>query len=343
MTDKSILYNLADELYRLGPWHWMDETQLIGLRHPDTGELGWMSMMGAAGNHTSLAVYVGEEPVSRFNVIQQTAGDEGGLAEDDALRLIMEAGQLQVSFERRDELFKDELAEIKSLGRKYRGDNWPCFRSFHAGRAPKRATEEEIVWLACALENLAAVAPALRDDPFAILQTVRGETLVLTRELAEGNWRDAWTPEDTRTYQWPEPEPEAFMIEKVRRNPKALDVECVFRFFPSPIGAPGKSAVFPYVLLCVDRASGFVLGFELLSVESQSFAEMIASVPGCFLRLLDRHNVRPVSIRVPNASTHALLTRTAGALGIALQQSRHLPALTEALDSMMGFMGGRVN
>ena len=344
MPDRSTLYDLADALYRLAPWRWLSETQIIGLRHPDTGELGWMSMMGAAGNHMSLAVYLGDEPVSRFNLIQNASGEGGDVSGDDALRLILEARQLQVSFALRDELFKEELAEIKSLGRKYRGGNWPCFRSFHAGWAPDhRVTEEETVWLVCALENFAAVAPRLRDDPFANLRSGPGGMLVLTRELVNGQWQDAWTPEDTRLYQWPEPQPEAFMIEKVRRNPSALEIECALRLLPSPIGPAGNPAVFPYLLLCVDKASGFVLGVEVLSVEGRSFEELIGFVPGGVLRFCDRHQVRPACIRVPDASSAALLAGTAKALGVKLHRPDHLPALEEAIDGVMGFMRGRMN
>lgn len=343
MSDKSIPYDLADELYRLAPWRWMNETQLIGLRLPGTGELCWMSMMGAAGNHIALALYMGDEPVSRFNLMQKAAGVGLDLAETDALRLVLEARQLQVSFYLRHELLKEERAEIKALGRKYRGGNWPCFRGFWAGFAPQRTTEEESVWLACALENLAAVAPRLRDEPFAHLRTGADGTLVLTRELVNGEWQDTWTPEDTRIYQWPQPLPEAFMIEKVRRNPSAMDIECAFQLVPSPVGAAGNSPVFPYLLICVDKASGFVLGIEMLSVEGRSIDDLMHSVPDHVLRFCDRHQVRPASIRVPDASTAAMLGGTAKALGVKMHRLHHLPALDEALDGFMGFMQSRMN
>jgi hypothetical protein len=53
------LYDLADELYRLAPWQWMFEDELIGLRHPRTKELAQISIMGANGEHISLALYLG--------------------------------------------------------------------------------------------------------------------------------------------------------------------------------------------------------------------------------------------------------------------------------------------
>ena len=46
------LYDLADELNRIAPWIWMSEDQHIGLRHPATGELAHMSLMGAIDVNT---------------------------------------------------------------------------------------------------------------------------------------------------------------------------------------------------------------------------------------------------------------------------------------------------
>ena len=342
MTNRTHLYEIADQLFRLAPWRWMGEHQLIGLRHPETGELARLSMMGAAGNHSSLAVYLGEAALHRFNLIQLAAGEGIGLTEEDTLGLILESRQLQTSFALRDELFKTELAEIKSLGRKYRGANWPCFRSFHPGRAPGPVNDAEAVWLHHAMQQMLAVAPALRDDRFGDYRAGESGQEILTRECAEGNWQTTWTPSDDRLFQFPEPEPGEFMTAKIKRFTSALDIECQFQLLPSPIGPQGK-AFFPYLLLSVDRASGFVFGAEMLSVEKQSHEVMIASVPDQFLRAWDRHNISPASLRVASQTTHAILTKTAQALGIPLRREKSLPALREAMRGLMAFMKSGMN
>lgn len=342
MTTRTRLYELADELYRLAPWNWMNETQLIGLRHPETGELARLSMMGAAGNHSSLAVYLGEEALHRFNLMQHAAGEGIGITEEDTLSLILDSRQLQVSFAVRDELFKSELAEIKALGRKYRGGNYPCFRSFHPGRAPGPVTGAEALWLEYAMEQMLAVAPVLKLDQFGDYRAGADGVEILTRECREGAWSTTWTPADDRLFTFPEPAPSEIMVAKTVRQTSALDIECHFQLLPNPIGPQGK-AVFPCVALSVDRASGFVLGVELLSVEKQSHEDLIASVPDVFLRMWDRHSIRPASLRVASESARAMLTKTAQALGVPLRRERVLPALQEALDGLMGFMQRGMN
>jgi len=43
-------YDLADALFALAHWNWMNEENLIAIRHPETGRLDHISIMGAAGN-----------------------------------------------------------------------------------------------------------------------------------------------------------------------------------------------------------------------------------------------------------------------------------------------------
>jgi hypothetical protein len=332
------LYDLADAFQRLAPWQWMSETQLIGLRHPETGELGWMSLMGASGHHTSLALYLGESPLERFHLIQQSASPDVELSQFDTIRLIFESRQLQVNLARRDELFRSELAEIKALGRKYRGENWPCFRSFRPGWAPVPVAGDEERWLECALEQLLAVTPDLESSPMGHLRVQNGRTHGLTRASVDGVWQTTWTPEDTRVYQFPELPTDETLVAEVAGNPRKVAVECEFRVLPVPVGKEGVSAVFPYVVVCVDSQSGMVLGLDTLAVESMDFATMMAVVPTRFMEIWNRAGIRPSSIGVSSESARAALASTARALGVPLVKEPFFPALDEALDSLMQFL-----
>jgi hypothetical protein len=122
----------------------------------------------------------------RFNLIQQ-APDKGiNLSREDVVGLIFESRQLQASFAVRDGLFRSELAEIKALGRKYRGGNWPCFRSFRPGRAPVPVDAAEAHWLLHGLEQILTVAPRFETDPFGDYRGGPNGMEILTRERLEG-------------------------------------------------------------------------------------------------------------------------------------------------------------
>ena len=225
------------------------------------------------------------------------------------------------------------------LGRKYRGENWPAFRSFHPGRAPGQLSANDAVWLAHAIEQLVQVAPILNDDPFGDYRAgANGETEILTRELRDGKWETTWTPFDKQLFEFPTPAAGSFIATKVAGHSSLLDIECHFQLIPSPGTGNDQQRYFPYLVLSVDARSGFVFGIEVVNVENQSHDSLIASIPDCFLRQWDRHGIRPSALHCASQSTHALLEKTAGVLHVPLHRQSQLPALDEALASAMNFM-----
>lgn len=338
----SALHDLADALHDLAPWRWMREDQLIGIRLPGFDQIAWISVMGAAGSHSSVALYLGDEALHRFNLIQAAgAGSDMMLSDDDIVALILEARQLQVNFTVRDELFSAERAEIKALGRNYRGENWPCFRSFRPGNSPMTADPGEKAWLALAIEQLLAVAPEFKNTRID-KRAARGERLV--RESSPeggsgGEWRDAWASVDIGVYRFPEPEPSPARVAALLAKPGHLPVQCHFQLLPQVIGQPGKIGVFPYLVMSVDPGSGMVLGTEILSIDGQSHVEMLATVPNAFLKSWERCGLRPTEIHVSNEYSHAVLRATARALGVPLRRMPNLPELSRAMRSMRQAMG----
>lgn len=325
------LYDLADELYRRAPWQWLEEIQLIALRHPQTGEVGYLSVMGREGSHRALAVYLGQEAIERFNRIHS---DDPG-TEQDAMRLILESRQLQLSFNERAILTKEDLAEIKTLGRKYRGETWPQMRSFHPGVVADRITEEEAVWLTLAVEQLFIVAPRLKSDPDQTFRQMGQEPQILCRsQSAEGVWADEWIPHHTKLHSFPQPDCDTALAARVKALPDKRKIECLFMLLPSRIGPKGGRCVYPYIILAVDADSGFILGVELTSMEKRTFEELIAEVPNTFLRLFERAGICPKKLDCASLATAHLLHQPAKQLGVKVQCYEGLPLLDEIVAKM---------
>ena len=91
------LCDLAIKVKNLAPWAWMEETDVFGIENPDTGELGFVSIMGSIGEYRAIAFYLGIEGFYDFVTFQENAN----LAE----RLI-EISHLQVAFSDRKFLKK---------------------------------------------------------------------------------------------------------------------------------------------------------------------------------------------------------------------------------------------
>jgi len=325
-------YDLADRLYKLAPWKWMGEIKLIAIEEPETRRIDHISMMGMNGEHHSMAVYLGAEARHRFNLMQ----DDDDLSREDMLHLILDTPQLQCSFSDRSDLFKSELAAIKAAGKKYRGENWPTFRTFRPGHCPVPANESETRWLCTAIEQVLEIAPTV-DFGDDTLRYENGRCEILTRRFLNGEWRTDWTPDDNAIYAYPEPAATPVLVEKVRNHARAVAVEVAFMMMPNPIGKSRETSVFPYILLVVEPTSRFVLGMELQSIESRPHEAIASHVPELFLRICDKQGIRPASIDVASACTAALLKQTATALGIPCKQRRRLAAMDDVLQSMMRF------
>jgi len=292
------LYDLADELYRLAPWKWMYEDQIIGLRHPQTGELAHISIMGHIGEHHSMALYLGESPLHRFNLLQDEES-QADLSQEDRTQLILESRQLQVSFERRAALAKSELYEFKQQGRKYRGGNYPMLRSYHPGRSPAFINEAEAEWLIHAMTQAIEIAPTLEHDSVAdLLEDDEGNLKAITREFRDGTWHTTWLPLDERIFVLPTPAPDPALVAEALAFPPSLVLECQFQLLPSPLGKSHENAVFPYTVFSVHEESGYIFGMDLLDVNKQSHEELIASVPDHFLRQWIKSEINPEAIFV---------------------------------------------
>ncbi len=60
------LFTVAIRVKELAPWQWMEENAVFGVRNPETGELGFVSVMGALGEHYAVALYLGPTGLYRF-------------------------------------------------------------------------------------------------------------------------------------------------------------------------------------------------------------------------------------------------------------------------------------
>jgi hypothetical protein len=57
------LYAVTDRVKAAAPREWMTEGDVFGVQDPDTGELGFVSVMGMLGEHYAVSVYLGTRAV----------------------------------------------------------------------------------------------------------------------------------------------------------------------------------------------------------------------------------------------------------------------------------------
>ncbi len=331
------LYAAAGRAKEMAPWNWMMEDEVFGVRDPESEEIGFVSVMGAGGEHFAIALYPGADALYDFLNLHE-AGEQG-LADDIAPDRVLEIPQLQASFEDREQLDKEDREVIKKLNLKFRGaNNWPQFRSYAPGMFPWFLTSSEARLLTVALEQLLDVAPRVREDEDILYG--EGDEDFLVRVPRKENANIVWEDKILRV---PEPEKKApapapltpQQLEALKHLPKtALTLEMELTMLPMPMREKKERPFFPYLLLITEAERGFVLGTDMAQ-PLPSLEAMRAGLPLKLAQTLSQLGALPSLITVRTEVTAALLAPLAAELGIQIKQSRELPALDEALNFMM--------
>jgi len=326
------LYDAAMRVKELAPWEWMTEEDLFGVQDPETGELGFVSVMGALGEHYSVAVYLGARALYDFLALEE-AGD---IAPPES---ILEISQLQASFEDREVLRDQDRQIIKQLGLKFRGRNaWPLFRSYRPGYFPWHLEADEARYLTVVLEQVLDVAPRFRDDP-ALLITDDDESYLVRVARRKGkalHWED-------QIIEVPPPEHPPIqlmmdipLLEKLKQSSRRVSrIEMDFFMFPVPFQEErGARPQFAYMLLTVEAQSGFVLGSDLLKPEP-TLESMWGQVPMYAVRHFATLGVVPQEVAVRSGLLFHLLKPLAEELHFTLKPSYSLRALDNAKDFLL--------
>ncbi len=333
------LYELAAELKKLAPWEWMDETEIFGVENPDTKEIGFVSAMGMMGEHLSVGVYLGAEGLYGFWDFQE----EGHEAEPLAL---FEIPQLQVSFENRENLEKQDRDLHKKLGLKFRGaKNYSLFRSIRPGFMPWFITAEEARFLIYAIEQTLEVAPRVRENPNILIDESDTENEVcLVRVAEKENGKLVWRDEMREILPPPEKEfiikiPQA-LIDELKAFPQAKNfiLEIDLFYAPTPVGEKGKRPYIPKMLMLADGRNGMIAGFQLIQPKEDAL-ENYTEIGRHVFESLQTLNARPQEIRVASDSLFDLLKGLNQQLNIKLIQTDDLRAIEAAKEGIFGFFG----
>ncbi len=334
------LYDLARQIKELSPWEWMQEVDIFGVQHPETGEMGFVSVMGNAGEHFGIAVYRGKEGLHHFLYIQESYDEMG---EEIALE-ILEVPQLQLSFEDRDMTEAKDRTLLKGLGLKFRGRSaWPIFRGIEPGWLPWFISDEDAQFLIPVLEQLLAFAPRLKEANtfFDSFEESRFLVRVAQQEDKLLTWKDQMVhipfepppplkiPIDARLLT-------DFIKLPVTRTTIELDV---FNLM-SPTLDEKRRPFLPYMMLMVDSKSGMIVGQEMFKPEPDLDSIWIRTPNKFMEQCLNGMRARPSMIHIANEYLDTIIKPIAKQLGIKVVLKQELPALDQAMQMLMGMTGG---
>lgn len=329
------LYDTMIEIKKIAPWQWLEETDLFAVQNPENNEIGFVSVMGAIGEHYSIAVYLGERGFHCFWDMQNCT------VKDLLFQKLFETPQLQASFEDRQTLEEDEIKLINKIGLTFRGKaSWPLFRSHHPGFLPWRLETAEARFLQHVLEQTIDVSLRVKSDR-SLLKPDDLEVYLLRKRVRVKNdyvWQDA-------LYETPQPEPiqiefmeKMSAISKLKNmQPDKSSLEVDFFMMPAPIHEKGSRPYLPYVLMLVEQRNGMVLGTELLP-PVPTLESLWGRVPAKVSEMLAKQKLLPGKLLVSSELLYQLLLQFCDKTGISLEHVKKLPNASQARTSFMSYM-----
>jgi len=333
-SDWRRLYESAIKIKALAPWEWMEETDAFGIEDPDSAKIGLVSVMGALGEHFSVALYPDLEAFQRMHSL--TPDD---ISDDPAQ--ILNVPHLQAAFEDREFVEAQDRRIIKELGLRFRGANaWPVFRSYRPGYHPWYLEPEEVFRLSVALEQLLDVATRFREN-FSLLSFSEKDRYLVRRLNREGHerWEDIAVLIPEPPPMQPATPPLPTNVGALKRLPKKKNrIEIDFSGFPVTVGEKGERPKFPYLFLVVEAEKGLVLGFDLIDATSgveKALEEVSTLIAKIFLEL----GFLPSEIRVKSQRLLDALARLTRELKIGLKRVSFLKHLDAARTSLEQYMG----
>lgn len=341
ISDK--LYQLAFEYKKTKLWKTLWDTDIFAVKLPDS-QIGYVCIMGAAGDYLALGVYIGSKGLSSF--MRTAATDPLTLPPLKYHECLLQQDCLQCTFENKDELTEEEREEAKKYARAHgiriAGRRaYPQFKKYTPNCLPwPLQTEKEQAVLCDALAAAIEISRLLEKDP--------PEALGFGRSSADppeipllGYQNGRYILE--KTVLPPEspveiPTPTAgndVGIARIKKFKKTGIWECDIIRFPQPVqNTPEEIPSFPLLLLAVESSTGYVLHVPPV----QNYEEDPEHLMNLFIEALMDEKVCPIKIKVCDERTYAFAKPLCDRLKIALSMEGDLPALEDAEhDFMMHF------
>jgi hypothetical protein len=327
------LYKTADEFKNMECWDWMYDSDLFGVQNPKTGEIGYCCVMGHLGEHLALAVYLGTEGLDTY--IHLTTVEPETAEPDD----LFSQNCLQVSFEDREQLVREDREIIKKLGLKYRGaQNWPMFRDYTPGYMPWFLNNDDVEFFTLAIEQAMEVCGRVKEHPD--LLDVEDDDLFLVRVAEKKGksfvWRDEWLkPLPPKPVERRPLTIDQFRLQKISQSTNIVDAIWEFDYFylPRAVQDGKERPYFPLLLLWGDHESLFIFSNEMAK-QTDYPTHIITQL----LNVIERTQSIPEQVWVKKQEVFEMLRSVTSALGIKIKLQKQLTSINAIRDRLMNFL-----
>jgi hypothetical protein len=330
------LYTLMSEVKEIGPWEWFEEDDIFAVQDPKTEEIGFVSIMGAIGEHYSIAVYRGEDGLRQFWDFQDSYSEESDLA----FQKLIEIPQIQASFEDREYLFNEDREIIKKLDLNFRGKGaWPMFRSYKPGFVPWFINSVEAQFLINVLEQTIDVSLRFYDDA-DILYPDNKEGYLLRKCIKKSDkvlWQDCIWHESQESPNQIEFISDMIAFEKLKSIPnRKVSLEIDIFMSPHAVHEKGEKPYYPYILILLETKNGMILGHKLIP-PLPNLQAMWQKMPSILANILIKISFLPDQIYIASENLYQSLNHLNDYLNSSIKYVEDLVIAPEARKSFINF------
>lgn len=295
------LFELALEYRKTRLWKRMEEDQLIAVRLSE-GRIGYVSIMGAIGEHFALALYTGEEGLRCYHILREY-GDFSDIEYSPAFQ---NHASIQVSFETKDDLPEEDLAAARDYARRngvrFAGKNaYPMFFKAEPGYViwpdlTDRDQEDLAAGLRAAIEVAKDPALSLQDPGDFPGVDRKTEEITLMEEKNGGFHRTRIPLPNVPEYRPPEGTSwDELAMAKIRKLPKHGTWQLGLVDVVVPIDwEEADKPIVPTFLVALDMKSDQLIQVRPVALYEERTHVML----NMFMNGMEEHGSRPERIEV---------------------------------------------
>lgn len=352
MSKQSItdtMYGAAFQFKKTKLWKQMLDSELFAVRLSD-GEIAYCCVMGLAGEHISLAAYVGDEGFQSYREMAflYDSLDFSELGSILNAEWMFHQSCLQCSFENKDDLSYEDYMAARDYAQSHRirqrgAHAWPNFTKSMRYRMPWRLdTDRERQQITEALLAGVALSEILQTKSKAEIGLYPieedTETLPLLVPGEQGYTVDSIhvPPEWVETFPEPAP-PDKEKVSQLMKLKKRGVYDCEVIRIPGLLDEQADAVEAPYLpalLLCADTKTGRLLATKAVT----DYDTKPESLRDEFAGALLENGECPRAVRVRNEQTKILLASLCTSAHILFSVEENLPALDEAREHILSML-----
>lgn len=331
--DKNIIwsniYKQAEQLYKLSPWKWLHETEVFGIRLPETNRIYFISIIGNSEIEYALIAYEGTIALGQFWEFQSRHANLPSA-------FMLTIPHMMLSFNEADMLPVDQKEQIKISKNAFNKDALPLLTRCVPGFVPATPDFEFLKDFIVLFEQALHVLNRTKQDAYFLHTEEQTDDDYLVRKtIKTGNktfWKDVYE-RITIDSEFYEIKFSKDTLISYIHLPKVKDIyQLDARILLNPVRDGEHPDFYPFMLMVVQKKSGMVAGFQLLQPLT-GFEKMLSSIPYEFMELFIKAGKRPYSIEVKDNRIYNILKKVSSKLDLHLTHTNKLAQYDKAFKS----------